>query len=177
MGFPVPWSVSWSSEKRYEVRICRWAYGRRAIWQPHSPGVGLPIFAKPHNVRQRMAVRKMLCPHCGKPTSPDDRWWFSRGRFIEGFYMTTDIPLHHECALISAQHCPILKRDGDKLRRWPDGAQIALQIVGGAAVENDFGLKLSPEHPAVGHLKFAWPEHRIRREPSLPAPTRAGSEQ
>lgn len=136
---------------------------RRSVWQPHSPGIGTPIFAKPHNVRQRMAVRKMLCGHCGLPTERGKRFWFARGHYAEGYYMTVDTPLHKECAEISARACPVLRRDGDRMRPWPESnSMIFYQIVGGPKVLDDFALNISPDNPVVGHLKFGWPEKLVR---------------
>lgn len=80
-GMPrVPWNASWSSEDRYEIRPCRWVGGKMALWSPHAPGVGKPIFAKPHMVRQRRSIAEMRCTVCGERTPLNDRWWFRLGR-------------------------------------------------------------------------------------------------
>lgn len=159
----IPWNVTWSAEEKFEVRPCRWADMRRAIWQPHRPGVGAPIYKKPHNVRQRMGVQKMLCSHCGLPTAKGKRWWFGLGRFIdEGYYTTVDLPMHKECADLSLKMCPVLRSYGDEPMPWPEGAVIMFQIVGGPKVTEDFGIVSSPDNPVVGHLKFAWPESHVK---------------
>jgi len=54
-----PWNASWSGENRYEIRPCRYVGGNLAMWSPHLPGVGVPIFAKPHMVRQRKSIAEM----------------------------------------------------------------------------------------------------------------------
>src|SRR4051812_17373018 len=58
---PVPWNAGWSAEERYEIRPCRWVNGELALWSPHLPGEGKPLFAKPHMVRQRRSIAEMRC--------------------------------------------------------------------------------------------------------------------
>src|SRR5437870_2261512 len=95
---PVPWNAAWSGELRYEVRPCRWAGGNLALWSPHAPGDGKPVFAKPHMVRQRRSIAEMRCTVCGERTIAPDRWWFKLGSFAEGWFMTTEAPVHRTCA-------------------------------------------------------------------------------
>lgn len=163
----VPWNASWSSEDRYEIRPCRWINGQLAIWSPHSPGVGRPIFAKPHMVRQRMSVAKMLCTVCGKQTPRDDRWWFGLGQFRERWFMTTEAPVHRACADRALILCPHLKRinGAGSLSRMPAGYSILQAIVGGSLADEDFGVKINGRR-VVGHLKIAWPEAVFRKHPS-----------
>lgn len=154
----VPWNAMWSGEQRYEVRPCRYAGGKRAVWQPFSPGEGRPLFAKPHMVRQRKSIAEMRCTVCGELTPEDDRWWFGLGRFQEGWFMTTEAPVHHRCALHAQKVCPHLRGLGPDLRRFPAGYSVLSSIVAGPMVSKDFGLQLDPSRPVVGNLKIAWPE-------------------
>jgi hypothetical protein len=169
IGLDVPWNAGWSSEQRYEIRPCRWVGGALALWMPHSPGIGHPIFAKPHMVRQRRSIAQMLCTVCGEPTEPDDRWWFGLGEYRENWYMTTESPVHRKCAELALEKCPNLKRNncaGD-LSRFPECYSILSSIVGGAITDEDFGVKIGGRR-VIGHLKLAWPKDRIRvnrREP------------
>lgn len=156
-GALVPWNASWSGEARYEVRPCRWAGGRRAMWSPHNPGEGKPIFAKPHIVRQRQSVARFLCTVCGNETPPADRWWFKLGQFESGWFMTTEAPVHHRCADLALRHCPHLRGREQGLQRFPGGWSLAQAIIGGAAVQRDFQVAVTQHQPVVGHLKFAWP--------------------
>jgi hypothetical protein len=103
-----------------------------------------------------MAVRNMLCTHCGKPTVKSERWWFELGRMTDGMFMTVDTPMHRDCADISFSLCPRLDKISTGPVRWPEGAQVIVSIVGGVAVEQDFGLRITSENPVVGHLKFGW---------------------
>lgn len=159
-NLPVPWNASWTGEAFYEVRPCRWAEGKPAMWQPHNPGIGRPVFAKPHFVRQRRSVAKMLCTVCGNPTSSRDRWWFGHGEFIERHFMTTEAPVHLECAKLSLKLCPHLRNHPTAVRdlsRFPPGYSIMMSMVGGPVTEKDFGIRLGSVQ-IVGALKFAWPE-------------------
>lgn len=161
----VPWNAAWSGEDRYEIRPCRWAGGWPAVWSPHRPGQGKPLFAKPHVVRQRRSVAQFLCTVCGERTPPGDRWWFRLGHLREGWFMTAEAPVHRACAEHALTVCPHLRgREGD-LERFPDGYSVLSAIVGGPAVESDYGLRIPPGRRVVGHLKFAWPERRVVRLP------------
>lgn len=154
---PVPWNASWSDEAEYELRPCRWADGRIAVWSPHRPGSGRPIFAKPHFVRQRQSIARYLCTVCGEHTPTNDRWWFAHGEFIEGGWFTTqEAPVHHKCALLSMDVCPHLRRTNAELSRFPTPQQVICSVVGGHAVLNDFSIGIQPGRTVVGALKFAW---------------------
>lgn len=164
MTLLVPWNASWSSEERYEVRPCRWVGGALALWSPHAPGSGRPIFAKPHMVRQRRSIAQFLCTVCGEPTLPGNQWWFQLGEFREGWFMTTEAPVHHACAELSLKKCPHLQAKGSarELSKFPSGYTILSSIVGGVATDDDFGVRINGRR-VVGHLKFAWPESIVRR--------------
>lgn len=156
-GMPrVPWNASWSSEDRYEIRPCRWVGGKLALWSPHAPGVGKPIFAKPHMVRQRRSIAEMRCTVCGERTPLNDRWWFRLGRVEEGFFMTTEAPVHRACADYALTVCPHLRGRDRDLERMPGGYQVLSAIVGGPAVERDFGIRIDPARGIIGSLKIAW---------------------
>lgn len=160
----VPWNASWSEEDRYEVRPCRWAGGKPAVWAPHKPGEGRPIFAKPHMVRQRRSIAEMRCTVCGEKTPPWNRWWFGLGQpSVDGFaFVTSESPVHHDCATVALRHCPHLRALGVQPGRMPPADAILSAIIGGPAVDRDFGLDLRGRE-VIGHLKLAW-----RRPPLLP---------
>lgn len=158
----VPWNASWSAEDRYEIRPCRYVGGFPAVWSPHAPGKGRPIFAKPHMVRQRRSIAEMRCTVCGERTPPDDRWWFRLGHQQEGWFMTTEAPVHQACADLALQHCPHLRGRYADLEPMPGGYSILKAMVGGSVSERDFGLRFPPQG-VIGHLKIAWPERRVRR--------------
>lgn len=158
-----PWNAMWTSEARYELRPCRWAGGTLAIWMPHSPGEGQPLFAKPHIVRQRRSIAQMLCTVCGKPTLAKDRWWFALGEYRGDWYTTTEAPVHRHCAEFALTVCPHLRRKeaAQDLTPFPSGYSIMQTLVGGHKVEEDFALKLNGRR-VVGSLKFAWPRDQVR---------------
>lgn len=157
----VPWNAAWTAEDRYEVRPCRWVGGRLALWSPHTPGKGKPIFAKPHMVRQRRSIAEMRCTVCGEQTPPSDRWWFKLGRLHDGFVMTTEAPVHRACADYALTVCPHLRGREDDLEPLPGGWRVVSAIVGGPAVDRDFGLRIDPERKIIGSLKLAWPAARF----------------
>lgn len=158
-----PWNASWSSEDRYEIRPCRYVGGGLAIWSPHSPGVGRPIFAKPHMVRQRKSIAEMICTVCGQPTHRGDRWWFALGEYREEWFITTEAPVHRACADRALQLCPHLQRNGcaNDLTPFPGGYSILSAIVGGSTTDEEFSVKVNGRR-VVGHLKIAWPRSMIR---------------
>lgn len=162
IGQNVPWNAGWSSELAYEVRNCRWAGGRPALWSPHSPGQGRPIFAKPHMVRQRRSIAEMRCTVCGERTPVNDRWWFGLGHLInEGsLFATTESPVHRDCAEHALRVCPHLRDKADMLKPLPKWHTVIAAIVGGPATDRDFGLKIRPEG-VIGHLKIAWEASQI----------------
>lgn len=164
MNITVPWNAAWSSELTYEVRPCRWVGGKLAIWQPHTPGEGKPIFAKPHNVRQRRSIAEMLCTVCGEKTPVGDRWWFKLGRVQEGYFMTTEAPVHRKCADFALTVCPHLRGREVDLEKMPGGYMVLSAIIGGPAVEQDFGVNVDRSRKVIGSLKLAWPLSAVRMQ-------------
>lgn len=166
IGRNVPWNAGWSSEEHYEIRNCRWAGGKLALWSPHSPGDGKPVFARPHMVRQRRSIAELRCTVCGEKTPDNDRWWFKLGDFIEHrrWFATTEAPVHRSCAEHALKVCPHLRGRENDLEPFPRGAQIVAAVVGGAATERDFGIAVRPDG-VVGHLKLVWPASRFQVRP------------
>lgn len=161
MNINVPWNAAWTGEAGYEVRPCRWVGNELAIWSPHRPGVGKPVFAKPHMVRQRRSIAEMRCTVCGETTPANDRWWFRLGRFQEGWFMTTEAPVHHACAMHALTLCPHLRGHDADLEPMPTGYRVLRAIVGGPATERDFGLNLG-DRKVIGSLKIAWRASDVR---------------
>lgn len=164
----VPWNASWSAEDEYEIRPCKFAGGKLAMWQPHKPKQGRPIFAKPHMVRQRQSVARFICTVCGEHTPAGDRWWFGLGHVQEGWFMTTESPVHRACADLALTVCPHLRGRADDLARFPVQHSVLSAIIGGPATERDYGINVG-KRTVIGHLKFAWPAHSIRYRPPVPA--------
>ncbi|WP_417724601.1 hypothetical protein [Salipiger sp.] len=155
IGKDVPWNAAWSGEVRYEVRPCRYASGSLAIWSPFLPGQGRPIFAQPHMVRQRKSIAEFRCTVCGERTEPGNRWWFPRGERREGWWMSTEAPVHFACAELARHACPRLRAAKDDPIRFPPGAKVLSALVGGSRTDTDFNLRIAGRR-VVGHLKLAW---------------------
>lgn len=170
IGVSVPWNAMWTGEQQYEIRPCRWAEGKLAIWSPHQPGTGTPIYAKPHMVRQRRSIAKFLCTVCGEHAPPGDRWWFGLGHFSEGWFMTTEAPVHQACGTLASRVCPHLRTLKPDMRPFPKTYSVLSAVVGGPRCEDDFGVSIAGR-TVIGHLKFGWPENELLktlRAPSAP---------
>lgn len=161
VGITVPWNAAWTGEASYEVRPCRWAGGKLALWSPHAPGVGRPVFAKPHMVRQRRSIAELRCTVCGEKTPAEDRYWFKLGRFDQdGWFRTTEAPVHLACAEHGLKVCPHLRGREADLEPMPMDYQVQAAIVGGPTTEQDFGVSISGR-TVIGALKLAWPASRF----------------
>lgn len=115
-GVPVPYTVAWTGELTSFIAPCRYADGRMAICDRVAPGEGKPRFGRPHNQRQREAIRDDLCDLCGKTLKTRTKVSLSHARprmnGADGWAVLQVEPLlHKECAAISMRHCPSLKRD------------------------------------------------------------------
>lgn len=162
----VPFVVAWEGENHYEVRPCRWAGHKPALWQRHAPGTGNPLFEDLHIVRSRRAVAQWLCPICGKATDPSDRFWFGLGEpnlerqdGSHWGFATFNAPNHKRCAEIAAEGCPHLAQSGHKPMRFPTPDAIVagnLVAVGGSVEATGFSLR--PGQTVAGQLFFVWRE-------------------
>jgi len=155
IGKNVPWNATWSGEDRCEIRPCKYAGGRLAVWSPFKPGLGKPLFAKPHMVRQRAAIAESRCTVCGGITSKSDRWWFPFGDWHGDWWVSTESAVHKSCAAIATAACPAIKRQSLKPIPFPGGETKLFAMVGGDQTDLDFGIKTRGRH-IVGHLKLAW---------------------
>lgn len=111
----VPWTVGWTGEETFSVDRCRFS-GHAAICQVEAPGVGKPMFGKPHWIRQRQCIAQCRCDLCGKLLKPATKVSLSHARPVghgaEGLAILQVEPLlHRACAAESMKHCPSLRRD------------------------------------------------------------------
>lgn len=159
-----PWIVAWEGEMRFEVRDCPYADGKPALWQPSAPGTGKPLFERLHIVRSRRAIWEWLCPICGEPTDPDDRFWFGLGRTdilrADGSawpFATLNAPYHRHCAETAAEACPHLSHRALNPMRFPrpDAVFAAHLTQVGPSMQ---GLDLQPGQAVVSNLFLAWRE-------------------
>ncbi|POM27676.1 hypothetical protein BTM25_20940 [Actinomadura rubteroloni] len=126
----VPYITAWSSEVTppygLVIRNGRLAYVDESpydrdqagvLWARMriSPGVGRPQFKNVHYLRQRLAMRKLLCQVCGTPCGKDAVWMLSAQEYqnAEGPWpapvLTAHPPLCPNCVERSARMCPHLK--------------------------------------------------------------------
>ncbi|WP_371398869.1 hypothetical protein [Marinovum algicola] len=155
IGRDVPWNATWSGEDRHEIRPCRFAGNRLAIWSPFALGSGKPLFAKPHTVRQRKSISEMRCTVCGERTEFGNRWWWPRGSWRNDWWVSTEAPVHFACAELARHACPVLRKAGHDPIPFPEGEQVLFALVGGEDTDRDFGVKVNGRK-VVGHLKLAW---------------------
>nr|WP_237540552.1 hypothetical protein [Streptomyces sp. SID4917] len=112
---------------------------KRVGW---SPGKGRPEFGRVHFLRQRRAMRKLLCQICGGPSdrTGEGTLWLV-GEDVDGpelwepGYVTTHPPVCVPCAVTSVKVCPHLRERYVALRVRtfvPTGVHGALYRPGGA---------------------------------------------
>ena len=111
----IPWTVSWSAEETFSLGKCH-VFHKRAIMQISDPGVGKPLFGKPHSNRQREAIGRCLCDLCGRSIKLATKVSLSHARpqphgALGWAILQVEPMLHRECAAESCRWCPSLKRD------------------------------------------------------------------
>lgn len=112
---PVPWTVSWSGEESHYVGVCP-HIGRRALMQAVAPGIGKPLFGKPHSQRQRQCIAEDRCDICGKSLKLHTKVSLSHARPVphgaNGWAILQVEPMvHRGCGADAVRWCPALKRD------------------------------------------------------------------
>ncbi|MGW2055905.1 hypothetical protein ACWCOZ_18645 [Streptomyces sp. NPDC001840] len=134
----VPYIACWSSEHRPQgtliVRGGGIAYVDEGpyerddlgvLWKRVglSPGKGRPEFGNVHFLRQRHAMRKLLCQICGGPSdrTNDGTLWLvgedaDYPELSKPGYVTTHPPLCMPCAVASVRACPHLRKRHVALR-------------------------------------------------------------
>lgn len=158
----VPWTVGWSGEERFSVAPCPWAGGRRAICQVSAPGIGKPMFGKPHCNRQREAIAANKCDLCGLTLRNTTRVSLSHARPVghgaNGLAILQVEPLlHRGCALESMRFCPSLRRDidaGTLVIRQVTGCRVQFAVMSPEYVSHYVqGYKAQPTDRIVGAAK------------------------
>ena len=129
---PVPYVARWSAEKVLEAPLVETRQGiayrdessvdrdrHGLLWSRVTarPGHGEPLYRQMHPLRQRRAMRRLLCQVCARPADHNQHgtlwliheqpnpWpgWPERAQ-------TTHPPLCLRCAHISVKTCPSLRR-------------------------------------------------------------------
>jgi hypothetical protein len=169
----VPYIASWSGERpsttplvvkgrdgigyRQERRSDRDAYGVLWARQLRAPGVGEPQFSRVHPLRQRRAMRQLLCQVCGGPADRDERgvlWLVGEAdKEWSGAEATGQPPVCLRCAGPASRACPHLR-----------GNTLALRVRH-APVAGVFGRLYVPGRRGplcVGAATLAYDDPRVR---------------
>lgn len=178
VGVDVPWVTSWTGEPVLGVRPCSSVNGALAIVQADNASHGKPLYSQNHAVRQRLTVRDMLCPMCGQPTTPEDRYTQVARSFTAGSLramgrgeaLPADIeddrvlidagaiaPLHQTCSTRSLRYCPHLKADPNiDVRPFPRSWVVLPLLVRAEAPPQLFLARAEPcrEVPVIGFLQL-----------------------
>jgi hypothetical protein len=132
-GSAVPYVSAWSGEELLPGRVVRHPGGgityadetsvdrdeHGVLWTRMASriGAGRPLFTKLHPLRQRRAMRRLLCQVCARPADRTEDgllWLVSREAIsdladLEGV-ITPQPPLCLHCANVSVTSCPRLRR-------------------------------------------------------------------
>jgi hypothetical protein len=128
-GAVVPYVGSWSEEELLPAKVVQRPIGGigyadesavdrdewGVLWTRMASrvGAGRPLFTKLHPLRQRRAMRRLLCQVCGRPADRTDQGllWLVPGADtdrLEGMAMIQP-PLCMACAQVSIGACPALR--------------------------------------------------------------------
>lgn len=92
---------------------------RGVLWfrTTHAPGQGRPLFGRVHPLRQRRAMRRLLCQVCGGPAdrTEDGVLWLGRDHRDDwpgwpNRIAETEPPICVPCVRLSLRLCPALRR-------------------------------------------------------------------
>ena len=114
IGKNVPWSVSWSGEQSFDLKISQNFPGSMEVVQIERPGEGSPMFAAQHVTRHRSGMAHHLCHVCGRRTHKSDRYIFpvQSGGFVDvgdtRRFAGNVPPVHLACAKRAQRLCPHL---------------------------------------------------------------------
>jgi hypothetical protein len=174
----VPYVTSWSEEVNSPCQVVEVpgrgiAYAdeqvsdrdrRGVLWMRtlHRPGVGQPVFGRVHPLRQRRAMRRLLCQVCGGPAdlSAEGVLWLMRdyrddwpdwpNRMGE-----TEPPICRPCAPLAARLCPSLRQGAVlvRARRYEVAGVRGGLYTGGPEPRPVGDAVLSFEDPAVRWLR------------------------
>jgi hypothetical protein len=129
----VPYITAWSEEQALPTTIVEVpnrgivyvdeAFGDRdqhgVLWprMPSRPGHGRPEFGRVHSLRQRRAMRQLLCQVCGTPADHNDQGvlWLLLDHHGDWpnwpeHMACTHPPVCARCARIAARACPALRK-------------------------------------------------------------------
>jgi hypothetical protein len=163
----VPYITAWSDEQDLLTSITRCAgLGIRfadetfldrdsngVLWTrvPSRPGHGRPVFRQVHSLRQRRAMRRLLCQVCGAPAdqNEDGVLWLLRDHREDWLNWPENMantypPVCMKCAILSTRMCPVLRGGYVAVR----ARQCPVSAVYGIRYQPD-GLVLRPMEDTV----------------------------
>jgi hypothetical protein len=129
-GAVVPYIGSWTGEDLLTASVVRRVHGgigyadetlmdrdeRGVLWtrMAYRVGVGRPLFTKLHPLRQRRAMRRLLCQVCANPADQTEQgslWLVPRSDGHQWPEDTATIhpPLCLACARVSVEACPAMR--------------------------------------------------------------------
>lgn len=135
---------------------------RGVLWfrTPSRPGRGQPVFNQVHPLRQRRAMRRLLCGVCGKPANRSDEGvlWLLRD-FRDDWpgwpdeIGATEPPVCLPCVPLASRMCPSLRKGvvAVRVRHAPiAGVRGALYRSGGGLIPESSGdITVAYEDPLV----------------------------
>jgi hypothetical protein len=134
-----PYITQWSEELEPPTQLierpgCGIAYldehmadrdDRGVLWfrTPSQPGQGQPLFSEVHSLRQRRAMRRLLCGVCGKPAdrTVDGVLWLLRD-FRDDWHgwpermAAIEPPICLPCVPLAGRMCPSLRKGAVAVR-------------------------------------------------------------
>jgi hypothetical protein len=169
----VPYITEWSSEHYPSVPVVargRWGIGytrerpgdrdhRGVLWTrtTTAPGNGRPLFRRVHPLRQRRAMRHLLCQVCGRPADQNEQgvlWLLGDpDKGWSGSEVTGQPPVCVDCAVVASRACPHLR-----------GNTLAMRV-GHAPIESVTGILYGPgpDGPRrLGAATLPYTDPRIR---------------
>ena len=156
----VPYITTWSAEQPLPATVVELPSGiayadeiladrddHGVLWQrmPSRPGHGRPQFGKVHSLRQRRAMRRLLCGVCGGPSDRSDLGvlWLIRD-FHDDWpgwperMAPTEPPICLPCAHLSVRICPALRQGYAfvRVRHSEPAGVYGIRYQGGQGVED-----------------------------------------
>jgi ferredoxin len=126
VGVNVPWTVSWTAEQKFDIKLSDDFPGLVDLVQAQNPGDGLPRFAAMHITRHRLGIAYHFCHICGRRTLARDRYIFpvQSGGFVtmpdeSQRYAGNVPPVHLACAKRAARLCPHLRHTAGAAVPYP----------------------------------------------------------
>ncbi|MEW1548007.1 hypothetical protein [Streptomyces tsukubensis] len=170
----VPYITAWTSEHMAQPLVITKGAGigyadetpydrdrDGVLWirEPSSPGRGKPVFGRVHPMRQRRALRRLLCQVCGHPADRNEQGilWLLGGTDNEDL-TTTHPPICAPCAALAVRTCPSLRRQHALVRArscLPFGVHGALHRPGIPHPLPDTGGGLAYGDPRIRWMRAA----------------------